>query len=686
MSTVIQVVCPYCGKGLKLKDRSKLGKTGKCPSCAKPFKLEESTEPEEEIPLTLADDAPQVGTGARWIPDAAPAAAGPIVTNAPRPGAPVINTAGAGIPGGGGAPLVNTGGADGGLERLKEIRRRGAKRRNMAILFGGLTALVIGGIVWLVQSKNTGDAVATGQSAAVNGTAGTAPAATTSAAVGPGPAPAAMGATLPSVMQGDSASDVRIPYQTLLRSQLEENKQTVSVLLPQRGEPILLKMVPSGVNVVIHLRPALLWSDDPTWTAFRYSLTEDVTNWIAAKLKEVCRRDPQQIEECLICVRLGATGTEPEVATVVRLAQEEKLSDLIEEFRGANFNEDGGPRIKIASPYAYLIRDTQTIAIAPERDAFEFQEYLNTSNPNVTEGLYRLLDLTDDQRVFTVLFEIDDVKRHEAWFFSERTLPVFRKVLDWFGDDVETVGWSVDVTADSASSDILLRTRAVANPMRLADDSLQRLEFLPQDLMLACQKMYPATQGFQQIIGRFPAMMEVYRQATVPTVGDRHVRLTTVLPAKAAPNLALGTLLTWDQSTHTDFSTKAPTTTVAAAAPAENLPATVEGRMQQTFDAELIGPFQNVIAYISEEMQVPIEIDGNALKDAGFTKNMPQKYELGKVTGLEALRAIFEGNRPPVPEKRLCLVIDEANMSALISTEAFAAAAGQTVYPVVPAE
>jgi hypothetical protein len=197
--------------------------------------------------------------------------------------------------------------------------------------------------------------------------------------------------------------------------------------------------------------------------------------------------------------------------------------------------------------------------------------------------------------------------------------------------------------------------------------------------------MRPATQGFQALIGRFPAMIEAYRQATIPSTDTRHVRLTTVLPRKAAPNLALGTLLTWDLSTQTDFSTAVAPTAVAAANVI--VPDKVEDRLKQlTLDGEFGDiPLQEVLAYIANETQTQIEMDGNALKDAGFTKNIKIKMNLGRVSGLEAIKQIvsYERCRPPVPEKQMCIVIDEAAKTVLFSTEFFAKEQGKTVYPLI---
>ena len=62
----ILIPCPECGSGLRLKDRSKLGKLGRCPKCGNRFVLNEP----EEVELELADaSVPNTGTRAQWIPD-----------------------------------------------------------------------------------------------------------------------------------------------------------------------------------------------------------------------------------------------------------------------------------------------------------------------------------------------------------------------------------------------------------------------------------------------------------------------------------------------------------------------------------------------------------------------------------------------------------------------------------------
>ena len=127
MSAVI-VCCPHCGKELKVRNPALLGKKGKCPKCAKPFVLREVQE--EEVELQLAEDELPVGTSARWVPDEparAPAAVSveaPVITTSPAVGG-----------------IVDVAAEDDGLARLREIKRRSARNRNIGIAVGAVLAV-----------------------------------------------------------------------------------------------------------------------------------------------------------------------------------------------------------------------------------------------------------------------------------------------------------------------------------------------------------------------------------------------------------------------------------------------------------------------------------------------------------------------------------------------------------------
>jgi hypothetical protein len=264
-------------------------------------------------------------------------------------------------------------------------------------------------------------------------------------------------------------------------------------------------------------------------------------------------------------------------------------------------------------------------------------------------------------------------------------------VLDAFSDDAETVCWSVNV-GDTFHSDLQFRTRVadgqeILTPERLVTSLNEKLGQAPHDLMAMILKMHPPRKGAASIIGRYPAMVEAYRQATVPTTDKRLVRLTTVLPARSAPNLTLATLLTWDEARRTDFSgASRPVPTVAAAG--GNLPDTVAERLKLAIDAEFSRtPLQEALRYICGEIQVNLELDGEALMSDGYTQNMPQTFNLGKVPASAAIHEIikkYDGEANE--ENRMVVSVNEQTKTLTVHTRKFADQKGMAVFSVGPAE
>ena len=81
-------------------------------------------------------------------------------------------------------------------------------------------------------------------------------------------------------------------------------------------------------------------------------------------------------------------------------------------------------------------------------------------------------------------------------------------------------------------------------------------------------------------------------------------------------------------------------------------------------------PLQDAFKFIAEKCEIEIEIDGESLKAAGFTKNMPQTLTLGKATGLEAIGALLK--KYENEKTTLVLIIQEDEKKALITTTEFA--------------
>ena len=93
-------------------------------------------------------------------------------------------------------------------------------------------------------------------------------------------------------------------------------------------------------------------------------------------------------------------------------------------------------------------------------------------------------------------------------------------------------------------------------------------------------------------------------------------------------------------------------------------------------------PLQEAFGYIGESIKTEVTIDGDALKGAGFTQNMPQTFDLGTVTAQAALHEIllkYSKERDP-----LVLIVDEKAKKLILSTKVKAEADGLTAFDTAP--
>lgn len=667
MSTAVSIRCPHCQRKLKIEDRKVLGKKVKCPGCSRPFVVRDPAE-DEEVTLRLADeeDGPPVGTSARWVPDDPPLDPNPLVfssgpkepskgkSEAPEPGlefpafAPPADLGDLNIkPAAGGEAPPSTSGE---LERLRKRRRRATMTTYAAVgavmLIG---ILVTAFVVMNYESAPPGDPVAGTQSEP------------------PG--------------RGGGAGENRDENQPYSKPRLEGNPGLVTEFAPTDGDPIELYMMPSGINLLFHLRPADLWSNKIEYQRLRASLTDDVTDWIAGTLQEICRREPAEIEEALVGIIFAARGIDPHICAVVRLKEPAKMSELLEEFKGTylyDITEKPDLRLRVDGEYGYLIHDERTIAICPELMAGELEHWVKRPNHEISEAMAQLLERTDRQRLFTVVGEMNDLRIQLPYQFPEPARMPFEHVFEWLGEDVEAVSWSIHVEP-YLHSEVRLKPVNTSSATRLRDRLGGQMEELPKMMwQQVAVKMQPREMRFRQFIGRFPAMLEAFQRSTVMGTDSRHLQLTTVLPAKAAPNLALATLFTVNEAARTDFGTDSA---VAAAEPEKTkLPESAAERLKLTVDAEFNRtPLQPALEYLCAEVEVNLFLDGDALEDAGYTRNMPQTYDLGKVPMEQALAAIINGYQEQGRE--MVVSVNEETKTVTVTTRKFAEQRELPIYP-----
>jgi len=669
----LTIPCPKCDAPLKLKDRRLLGKTGKCPRCGHKFVLQEQTE----APLELVEEppvGPAEGKNATWIPDTPPAAKPAAPQQPPAPPTPAAAPETTppqetGIPGlfgdapqqasagsedplgflnseqpasppqetanplgnlvGASSPAAAPAAAASTTPRRKRRRRRSSGGGMMTVV--AILILAAGGGFWYYQSTQSSPMVITQTPSSTDSTPGVATSNT--------------------------------PAETSTAARARPTRyNAVAEMSPTSGQPVDLLHMPAGVRVVINLHPAQLWSDDRKFAEFRASLGP-LAPWLETKIQELSKQPPANIERMVIGLILGPRGVPPEVAAVVHLAEPQQRADMLATYTG-RAHQEFNPNLKIENGRAYHIVDDRTVATCPELYVDDLETF--AKSPAMTaDNIQEMLKQTDRDRLLTVVFEPSDLDQHQDSLFPAGSELAVKKTLSFLGDDVWAAAWSLNV-ADDFYSQLVIRGENSVGPITLGKRYQERLDVIPELLLTSVQKMNPQRSGYRKLIGRYPAMMKVVSLATSVVVDGQFVQMGVLLPSKAAPNLALGTLLTWDESTRTDFTAQA---VVATQKPQKvdksKLPLSERLQLKMNVDFRRT-PLQEAFAYIADESKIDIEIDGDALKLAGFTKNMPQTFGMENATTLQAIYGIvknYEAESAP-----LAIHVDEKGNRILVLT------------------
>jgi hypothetical protein len=659
-----EVPCPQCGMKLKVPDRSYLGKKAKCGGCEHRFIIEEQTVA-DEVDFQLAQPAGEgsstmVGVFARYVADDAPAtphpssvragkpvARPPVQPITPAPTAPVQGVLPAGDNGLGfdpglgfpmGGPVASTG--------ATTYRR---KKRGSGLWVTMLVVLAIAGGAgyWALNQpapvKGTGAGKEAGKGAGK--TAKKAKSDKSKSAVADGSEKAG---SEPDVAAG-------------------EFEQAAG------GKPIDLILVPSGAYAVIHVRPAELWAKGGTAEEVQACLGP-LGKWAATEIERVCFLPPAEIEEAVFAFIPTTKGQAPELCVVVRAKKELKRSALLDQFNGEQMDDLGRPYIK-GDKLAYLILDGKTFAACPATLAAEMVEAADKP-AIIQDSMQELLYKTDRAQHVTLVF-MPAAVREDVPFLAPVATSLLNHLLDWFGDDVEGVAWSANL-GEKFESRLLLRNAVVTTTKSLASAVAGKLKQTPHDLLEVVQKSHPRQLGRRKVIGRFPAMTQVFAKSTRLTMGPRLVALETTLPERAGPNLALASLLTWDAVQQPDYGVERAQPAEPSAAPSAAPAGTIPERLAKVISVDFRDEFlYSALDFIGEETGTKFKLEGNDLKLAGITQNERQTFKMDNQPGTAVLFSMLD-------KKGMCIVIDEKAKLVIVTTKVSAKEKGLTTFALEP--
>ena len=176
-------------------------------------------------------------------------------------------------------------------------------------------------------------------------------------------------------------------------------------------------------------------------------------------------------------------------------------------------------------------------------------------------------------------------------------------------------------------SEVFVRNKLSRTPPKLQADLKQKLARLPAEILELVYMTHPKKIGEKKVIGRFPIMTKIVERSTTFDTAHRLVSMKVELPERAGPNLALGTLLTWNQTTLPDFGTSSKTAAPVVAAAQANLPEKIADRLKKKITVEFRREFMyKAIEFVGEETGVTIQA-----RRSGHERSWPHAEHLPDV-------------------------------------------------------
>jgi hypothetical protein len=441
-------------------------------------------------------------------------------------------------------------------------------------------------------------------------------------------------------------------------------------------QPIELLLAPAGARIVLHLRPARLWTSTKgaagstvgTHTSRPDELLQCVGplgDWARDQIYDRCLYPPSQIDEVVFAFGLRSPGEPPDVSALVRLAKAATPTEIEQRFSGTR-SDKGSLPVFIKGDRALVIRDGQSFAVGPAESSQEMVDARDRANPT-DASIEELLKETDRSRDLTIVFRPDDLDRFRDSLSAPQWSNALHELARWLDPEaVEGTALSIKLD-DSLRVQLLVRTQPVVFGPRLAETLKQRLDRLPTDMVAYVTRLQPAGPGVRKLIGRLPAMCKAVALGTAVDSQRRLVNLESVLPERAAPNLSLATyLLLTEGPSRQDRVAPAPVAT------RRETPKSITARLQSTVDVDFRRtPLSEAFEAIGADIGVTFELDGGAFKSVGYTKNMPQTFQLKGVPAIDSIRKILKAY------PKMTLIADEARNTIVVTTQDGAAARGK---------
>ncbi len=408
-----------------------------------------------------------------------------------------------------------------------------------------------------------------------------------------------------------------------------------------KREPITLTGMPAGVRLILMLRVEDLLSDnlDPISTA---AIDYVLDQGLRAQLEALTFRPLTQIDTLLIGFLFGPVGSPADTAVRVELKPQAQGFDPETEMN-AQRRLPEQQRLSFINDRAIFVSNAHRYTIAPQKYAPDLVNF--EDQPAFTDrDLEAALKRTDKNQLITTCGLIGDLPIHAQSLSTNELEGHVIKSLGAMAQSIATTfSWEANLQNDFQMA-LEVTPAANISAVNVSKQIKTQTSKLPIVLMDYLRKHSASQHGTRQLAGRVPAMIQTVLLETDFATRENRLQLSTSLPAKAGPNLLLGSYACLQSQSRLMATTNVvQTTTPKTSSPTANSPSkTWQQKLATPVEVDFRRtPLQEAIAFLAEESKLSLEIDGDGLKLAGYTKNMPQSFQLGKIPVAQALQAIM---------------------------------------------
>lgn len=471
---------------------------------------------------------------------------------------------------------------------------------------------------------------------------------------------------------------------------------------PTAGEPLDFSYIPSGVQMLIALRPAELFAHDEGRRMLGEG--EDAALRPLGGLAESIQQDLQQVvllpleevEQVIIGLQMAEEIGKPLVVSMtMRTVQPDAKKKVLALLQGAKAEKLGEHEVHVAADGLayYFPADQPNLVVAASSKPLGVRAPMGKdfSDPPPIEDAIARADVSEAHSTLRSLQAFTDRDRQVTVLFAQQFLFTAGKVM-WTGPaegflkpmqifferlgDVKACVFSLHFSDDALFMEARLHPSADKAPVDLAADFGNEINALPRRVRSFVLSVHPSDFSMPVLLQFEDMLRRVAAETTLGTTGEKgakHVIARCYLPARAASNLSYATYLTMLEQNGGGGGAAGPAAATEWKTAEEIL---ANKKMTLKFPRDTL---EQTMIMISDEIGVAIKILGPDLQLDGITKNQSFGLDLTDKTAGEVLRDVLKKANP---DGKLIYVIQkdgEGREVINVTTRAAAAKRGDTL-------